>query len=494
MANTTLVYNDVEIDVIETVVYDKRPFYDSRKAYLWTVVTLVVRGWFNPDATSFVFNPDGDPVEVPRQLGAKTDTVVRHALSQPRGQLTYTIGGQVVLDSPGIDISGGQGDTDMNNGPEIIGSPKVLAVHGSKTLHIEFGAITYINESPLFALSTEPPGLLAHNWSRSEYIDSDYRSTIRTEGRAYFNEQILEATTGGIAAGAIPANYVPDDWRNYLFHPVPVGFKRTNIQVLAQEDGTALAYSFEDKEVDISIVQAGITDIKCILTIGAGRPDIITGSTLAGFDLVNDAIDSVLGNPSAAVIAARAAARAAAQLAVKTANRLIPLMPFSIRIGEQPIPYTSGNVVTEVWGTNGTARTFLSSVAYTIADQCFRNFANDGVFGARNLYTLDVSETWDMMGTYVRLQMGLYGSGVGGISSTGTPVLTNLFPTRSRFQGNATTGGGLIATQFGPGQNPPVGKSRGFYRGVMAANALQDQDSTPTAAADPRNARNVTAP
>lgn len=114
---SVLRYNEIQLEVVRTTRYERRPVYDAG-VYLYTRHTVTVQAVFNPSATSYDFvhertlqagvNPDPalEGGAAPTSQGARptrgrddanngnlTDRAVRHLLMQKRGRLVYTAGG-----------------------------------------------------------------------------------------------------------------------------------------------------------------------------------------------------------------------------------------------------------------------------------------------------------------------------------------------------------------------------------------------------------------
>ena len=50
---TTLSYAGIDLQIIQTLAFDKRPIYDRLNIYLYTEVLISVSAVFNPQATAY---------------------------------------------------------------------------------------------------------------------------------------------------------------------------------------------------------------------------------------------------------------------------------------------------------------------------------------------------------------------------------------------------------------------------------------------------------
>lgn len=149
-----------------------------------------------------------------------TDISLRHILSQPRQQLVVGVGTVESLRSPRKGFT-----VDSHNGPKPI-QWDVVQISGTKTFIVDFAIQVALNECYLF--NTKAPSvLLSHRWQMMGETDQDGYTTRYIQGRAVFNTEKLLAV-GGQA----------DDFRDALFHPVPMNFRRGDIKTYPSEDGS----------------------------------------------------------------------------------------------------------------------------------------------------------------------------------------------------------------------------------------------------------------
>lgn len=230
-ANTILTYNGIDLQIGRVLDSEMRAVYDDTGVdFLYVHFRIRVQAIFNPRATaSQVNNPSGD-------TPAASLSFLRQRLLTPRQSLQINIGNDTLLVSPQINADANVPfATDANNGPHPI-DLQILSVHGSKSIVVAYEIETWLNECT-GSSGSPPPTILSHRWEMTEDIGDDYLSTRTIRGRATFRTDFLLAESN-----------VPDDFRRYLFHPVPPFFQRTSIRVTPESDGTALNYEIVDEE------------------------------------------------------------------------------------------------------------------------------------------------------------------------------------------------------------------------------------------------------
>lgn len=230
-----LTYNSIELQIEHIVSYEKRAVYDpSGVDYLYTHHRLVVRAVWNPAATSNV-----------GQVAAISITELEAALMAPRQLLRLDVpnsGGAVnnVLYSPLRDPVGDQYPCDANNGPKPI-SFSVVGVVGQKTMICDFAIETWVKNC------ATNYSILSHRWEMSHQIDQNFLTTRTISGLAILRTDWLNQV------GAPQLS--PDQYRGWLFHPVPDNYQRT-IQIQLSADNTSLRYVITDVEQVYNILPA----------------------------------------------------------------------------------------------------------------------------------------------------------------------------------------------------------------------------------------------
>jgi hypothetical protein len=289
-----IIYNGVDLGVLETYHFDVEPVFDDHGVdYLYSRVSVLVRALVNgvpgditvPMSYNFTGSPStvtnakpdvspaagvaflpgpagavptlaaGSPLRgITRTpaIPAVTHEVVRHRLATPRGQLYIFAGpgmesgtpaaglftpptGPLILRSP----AGGNFLVDCKNGP----FPKVWGINtalGDANLFIaDFGVETFINEGPLNSVA--PAGAcLSNRFSQSHAVGEDGYTIIHTVGTAVYRTDL------------IGSGNPPDGDRAILFMPIPPGFTRVIEYVTGHPDGTGVDYAYTDTQVSVN--------------------------------------------------------------------------------------------------------------------------------------------------------------------------------------------------------------------------------------------------
>ena len=248
-------YGPIKLNIVKLLEYKKEPVYGDKEKvhYMYTRHTLAVGATVYPDR-------DVDYSEIPQQLRAtfgcytneiadsknttgdiplignvmpsvvRIDSMLRHFLMQPRQKLKYVIGEDIILESPSIDSL-----VDCNNGPKPV-SLTIKKVGGLQSMYVEFVISTDVNESIKYG-SPEYP-VVSNQFSMEHEIDQDFYTTRKVSGLAHFRGDIL-----------LKHNYSPDDFREWLNIPSPIGFKRDIVKCRLHPDSLKLEYSFVDREM-----------------------------------------------------------------------------------------------------------------------------------------------------------------------------------------------------------------------------------------------------
>jgi hypothetical protein len=203
-----------------------------------------------------------------------TDVSVRHVLMQPRQQLVYAVGTNVLLVAPAANPDGTAAVADAANGPIPLACD-VVQVSGNKTFLVDFAISAAVNESYLYV--NTPPVLLSHRWTRTEDIDTDMYSTVTTRGFARFRSDRL-----------LFLGVVPDDFRGYLFVPPPPRCQRVAVHVEPSEDGSSIAYTLVDRMTYLRYAIPGVTRVEAFQTV-EGEASFLNSLFLGGLgDILND--------------------------------------------------------------------------------------------------------------------------------------------------------------------------------------------------------------
>lgn len=471
----------VAAEPVKTEEYTCRHVFDAANNYQFTEVTITVSFVFNPKSTSYAapvaFAP---PVPVEGKLPAETEAAVRHALAQPRQTLIYSNGANTIIRSPAVGAT-----VDANNGP-VPTVHSVRAVHGIKTFEVRMSVKTYLNESHLYV--NTPSVITSHTWRPQHTVDADFFCTRVIRGRVACRSDRLAALNASV-----------DDFRRFVFHPVPTNFKRETIDIVASEDGTSAEYTIIDRELPINIVAPqGVTRIEASWSQGShgiGPEEYAWREMLAEEGILTSS-PAYMGN---AALGASAAGHGMARSgwaqnafqndgvstgAVHTAASLASMaVGAKLRYEVNRItnaPRHVHDIAVRVWGDRTASRQMLQNVAVGIA-QSRLAFLVDKKFA-----TLGFRVTHDLMGRFVAYSCSLVSGPSNDVVATG-PNLGSL-----PFPGFPADDSMPNFTSANDAANPAPtgdGKSRGSYLGALLAAALQAPNATPSTPADPRQAQ-----
>lgn len=213
--STVLTYNTITLSLIKTNLIRREPVYSADGTeYLYTHWSLDVTGILNPGLDEG-FTP-----------GA-TDVLIRASLAEPRQQLTYTVGADTVLSCPANGFT-----TDANNGPRPF-KFNVTRITGSTTFHVEFGVECWVIECN----QNSPPAIISNRWQSVDQVDEDFLTTKIYRGIAVFRTDMLTLLGNS-----------PDHYRNQIFPPIQLGFKRVQINAIMHPSINSLSYEVIDRE------------------------------------------------------------------------------------------------------------------------------------------------------------------------------------------------------------------------------------------------------
>jgi hypothetical protein len=445
-------YDDIEFHVEQITRFDQDPIYSTDGVdYLYTHITLSVRALWSPRATS------GETGNV----AAQAIQELRKRLMTPRKQLWVRIPSGDSSDSKTILLSpltidpdtgdplpanstgGVAGPVDANNGPKPVGEP-IIQLIGERTAFVDFTIETWVNETS----SMRP--ILSHRWNMMHEIDEDFYTTRTISGEAVFRTDWLAANTAMDDRSPVS----PDDFREYLCHPIPQNFQRKRVRTELSSDNTRLKYTLVDVEQPANIKIRTITSVKGSCAIAAGRREATW--TAAG---------------------AAGAASAADWL-----NRQIPW-------GFEPPPIAPAvvNIVTfpkvkflihlTIRGSRDATKQDLTAAM----DKALMNYKFRGTSFldlTAGSFFVDIAIKYDMFEREVEVrssgEFGLVGFALGNIINAGPLSATN--PDYTIIDGITTREDGVTS-------NPPYG-SFGTYFGRMISQALGDPDADPGVAED----------
>ncbi len=371
---TALQYGVVNLDLVGSGEITRTPVYDDSDNYRYTLWTLPILGIYNPAANAFSFPLDGgfgDPVPVGpafNQSPARTEEALRRYLMEPRRVLTYSVGPDIVLQTPVQQPDPAQFGlaetvpppfaTDGANGPW----PRycrINHVHGVKTFIVSYVIEAAIVEDEFF--TEEPSVMLSHTWNIQSNLDEDFYETRTIRGTATFRTDVLLAR-----------NVVPDDFRSYLSQPIAPGFKRDDVFVDLLEDGTGVRYAVVDRRKALSVVASNqITRIQATMAANVYKPNKLAG--------VAGGIIPLVG------------ANGHLQTAQNVGNIITSVLE---RMGVE--------VVVRVWGVPTAQKTLLQNVAMNLIVLKLQDAFGGPGGGLRGTFAgSTVSVLWDLAGRYV---------------------------------------------------------------------------------------------
>lgn len=211
-------------------------------------------------------------VTVAASTNPVTHALLLERLNRQRGQLIVYEGtgqpNEILLHSPGF-----AKPCDVTGGPK----PKLLDfnyIQGATTYLVAWECETSI---PVRRQSTDP--LLSNRWTMTHHSRDGGWTDVEVEGVAIFDLGILHQ----FGAHA-------DSLRPKLFLPIPYGYERKDITVVASEDGASLHYQFVDKQLEIN---RPITVAFDIVDIETEHQQYVEGGDLLGSAI--STFDSAIG-------------------------------------------------------------------------------------------------------------------------------------------------------------------------------------------------------
>jgi hypothetical protein len=213
-----LTYGPVQLINVVTKSYEHRAVYNGAD-YIYTEHTLWGSATVHPNTVVDAVN--GGP------YGTGVDAVagIQAAFNQPRQDLTFEVG---IVPFEAMTF-----DQDAQTGPVPIHFSAAV-VYGAKTVECVFG----IKWNTVLIGDTDPPPITSNRWVMTHQYDDQYRLTITTKGLATFRRDAL--LTWGTSA---------DDYRSWLFVPIPIGYQRLLGPITLSQDGLAVDYTITDRRI-----------------------------------------------------------------------------------------------------------------------------------------------------------------------------------------------------------------------------------------------------
>lgn len=241
-------YGGLKMKLVRIINFERQPVMsDDGSSYLFTKFTLNAVGVVNSQndrlgdgktglGMSYVKGEAGKPFQVrpavePETSPVITDRTIRHWMSVPRRTLIVSDGTNELIRSP----KGANLTCDAKSGPFVETFSIVESMGNARSFIVHFQVTTYLNECE--ESEGRYAALVGNRYSQHHELDTNYGLTIVTTGTAYFRTDLIQSF-----------QRLPDVLRPYLLLPIPVGFKREQIQITGSSDGGRLDYSFVDVE------------------------------------------------------------------------------------------------------------------------------------------------------------------------------------------------------------------------------------------------------
>lgn len=208
------------------------------------IINPAVNSFRNPGLTDNVYLGNKGS-SITRSNNANfTDNIVllKNWLLQDRQNLDWAVGGRIVLLSPlhRVDSPTVRYECDSQQGPKPLYC-QITQITGTGTFYVRFGIETWVDPC-----TNAQNAIHSHRFSMAHDVDGDtWLTTRHVTGNVKFRPDIQKFQNDRIG-NEIDA---VDSYVHMWAHPVPPGFKRSNIKIQALPNNMELAYSFIDTEV-----------------------------------------------------------------------------------------------------------------------------------------------------------------------------------------------------------------------------------------------------
>jgi hypothetical protein len=177
------------------------------------------------------------------ESSTQTMARIKHLLEQPRKQLWFFVGRDLLFQSPGPQPLPGAVDSNGNPLPPVIADAKwgpfprhctINRIGGTESYNIDYAIETFVQECPGQSPENPPPAYLSHRWRESISIDEKAYSRRTRTGKIVTRSDFY--TNPDAIRGVVTPRLLP-------------GFRRVTSEYVLQEDGLAMQYTFVDQEV-----------------------------------------------------------------------------------------------------------------------------------------------------------------------------------------------------------------------------------------------------
>lgn len=215
----------VQLEICLLDIQERAVYTDDGADYLFTHFLITLQCYVNEQATG-------------NAAPAAAIPALRSKLMQNRGHLQIIVGSQLILESPLTVVPNALAQCDANNGPHPI-SFNLIELDGFTT-----AICVYQLETWLVDVGKHAGSLIGHRWRMSVDYDDQFMATRTVDGYAIFRKDFL-----------INNQRVPDDFRQYLLHPIPDNFLRKPPSVSVDEAGCRVDYKIVDEEQWLNLGQ-----------------------------------------------------------------------------------------------------------------------------------------------------------------------------------------------------------------------------------------------
>jgi hypothetical protein len=443
---SVLVYNGINLGLLRTQYMQWQPALDAvgNVDPLCTHVVLEVTSIMHPNVVASNIVPGAGPGGIPQgDLAGLSAANLREALMQPRRPLVYEIGPDFVVISPQFQ-NGAFLNRDKRDGPNVL-ECRVTQVEGDFNFLIIFKVETWVS-----AFSNV---LRSNRWAMTHIVDQYGMTTRVVQGQAV------------IRGDAIPFSGVQsaDDFRRFLFLPIPNNFKRDKINCEISPDGIVLSYTVIDRETGLALGPNSVA----ITTKGNA-----TAGSESTIKTIRQATNFLLG---------------------QSANGLhLDVIAFLKKSLDTAVPISKANVLIRVQGNRGATRVALARLAAAIALDRMNSAL---IVSAYCSQSLDSDQT-----PWVEVRVEFF---PGARAIVGGALHPLNFRNQMNLSDNIAGGRGGIfgvgvpfAFPIGPAINPPITSNnpqgvnpplpagdgaRGSYIGAMAVQVFANPGAVPNA-------------
>ena len=325
-----LQYSAIDLQIERTAEFNLRATRDhSDLDYLATEVTIGMVCLWNPWSTTSNLPQQpqplfagGPPVNaIPNALppGDRLGVAIKtlyETLMTPRQSLKIWIGGDLVFQVPqpvnGLVVGGAPRPTSVS---DPMGGPfpedcRILEIKGDKTAIVYYRIRFYVTNCNRYCLS--------NRWRMESHTDETFTTTRIVHGRAKFRVDWLQ-----------DQQITADQFRSALVVPMPDGFNRKRINVVATEDGSEVDYTVIDQQTQRNLGLNYVVKVEGNATAGVEYPFKDAKSALMGavkeLKSISSALNVMGGMPDPSAIGMALAGMAINLMPTAKANVLVKM-------------------------------------------------------------------------------------------------------------------------------------------------------------------------